>query len=61
MLRTAIFILLTGSVNAQERIARTDLEKLSARHFNEAIEAFGAGDYEKSIPLLLSGSKSYSY
>ncbi|MFC1545019.1 hypothetical protein ACFL4X_02535 [Gemmatimonadota bacterium] len=52
----AFSLLLTGTaitVNAQEKIARTDMEKLGARDCNEALEAFGAGDYEKVFQLII--------
>ncbi len=35
----------------QKKVAQSEQEKLGARQFNQAIEAYGAGDFEKCIPL----------
>src|SRR3972149_3830044 len=53
MTRIALFSLLLGLaavLNAQKR-ASTEVEKLGAARFNEAIKAFSENDYAKSIPL----------
>lgn len=38
----------------QKKVARTEQEKLGARQFNTAIEAYGAEDFEQCIPLFIA-------
>ncbi len=38
----------------QKKVAQTEQEKLGARQFNQAIEAYGAGNYEQCIPLFIA-------
>jgi len=57
-MRPLVFvILLLGSASiltAQKRVAETEVEKEGAKNYNEAIEAYSAGDYARCIPLLLA-------
>lgn len=57
MRRLVLVILLLGFTStliAQKRVAETEVEKEGATNFNEAIKAYSAGDYAKSIPLFLA-------
>ena len=47
-------VVLACPLAAQKKVAETEQEKLGAGHFNEAIAAYSAGDYEKCIPLFVS-------
>ncbi len=38
----------------QKKVAQSEQEKLGARQFNTAIEAYGAGNYEQCIPLFIA-------
>jgi len=57
MFRTLVYLsllCLAGSASGQNPGVRSEREKLGAEHFNQAIVAFRAGDYQKSVPLFLS-------
>lgn len=38
----------------QKKVAQTDQEKLGARQFNQAIEAYSAKNYEQCLPLFIA-------
>ena len=57
MRRLLLVILFLGFASiliAQKRVAETEAEKEGAKNYNEAIEAYSAGDYARCIPLLLA-------
>jgi len=54
MRRLALIFLLLGFTSfsvAQKRVAETEVEKEGAKNYNEATEAYAAGDYSRCIPL----------
>ena len=54
LLPVILFLGFASILMAQKRVAETAAEKEGAKNYNEAIEAYSAGDHIKCIPLFLA-------